>query len=91
MSYSNIPRPQFFQVTIPAEYVAHVEINRPQKLNAFCDPMWPEMKAIFESLSSNPDVRCVLLSGAGDRAFSSGKICLRDWLIYSIHGNATKD
>lgn len=25
----------FFNVTFPAEYVAHVEINRPEKLNAF--------------------------------------------------------
>jgi hypothetical protein len=26
---------EFFKVTFPAEYVAHVEINRPEKLNAF--------------------------------------------------------
>jgi delta(3,5)-delta(2,4)-dienoyl-CoA isomerase len=26
---------EFFNVTFPAEYVAHVEINRPEKLNAF--------------------------------------------------------
>ena len=76
MAFSNIPKPQFFNVSFPSEYVAHVEINRPQKLNAFFDPMWYEMKAIFESLSANPDVRCVLLSGAGDRAFTSGKIAL---------------
>ena len=24
-----------FEVTFPAEYVAHVEINRPEKLNSF--------------------------------------------------------
>jgi delta(3,5)-delta(2,4)-dienoyl-CoA isomerase len=73
MSSTNAPRPQFFNITFPAEYVAHVEINRPQKLNAFVDPMWPEMKAVFEWLSSNPDVRCVLFSGAGDRAFTTGE------------------
>jgi delta(3,5)-delta(2,4)-dienoyl-CoA isomerase len=28
-------RYEFFNVTLPAEYVAHVEINRPEKLNAF--------------------------------------------------------
>jgi len=72
MAFANLPKPQFFNVSFPAEYVAHVEIDRPQKLNAFFDPMWYEMKAIFESLSANPDVRCVLLSGAGDRAFTSG-------------------
>jgi|TARA_R110002003_G_scaffold25_10_gene1216 delta(3,5)-delta(2,4)-dienoyl-CoA isomerase len=26
---------EFFNVTFPTEYVAHVEINRPEKLNAF--------------------------------------------------------
>ena len=26
---------KYFNVTFPKEYVAHVEINRPQKLNAF--------------------------------------------------------
>lgn len=26
---------EFFNVSFPAEYVAHVEINRPEKLNAF--------------------------------------------------------
>ena len=26
---------EFFNVTFPAEYVAHVEINRPEKMNAF--------------------------------------------------------
>jgi hypothetical protein len=27
----------FFNVTFPAEYVAHVEINRPEKMNAFME------------------------------------------------------
>jgi hypothetical protein len=28
---------EFFNVSFPAEYVAHVEINRPEKLNAFVE------------------------------------------------------
>lgn len=28
---------QYFNVTFPSEYVAHVEINRPEKLNAFIE------------------------------------------------------
>ena len=63
---------QFFQVDDAAEYVKHVQINRPERLNAFHDPMWGELKTIFEDLSTDPDVRCVLLSGAGDRAFTTG-------------------
>lgn len=34
--------------------------------------MWDELKAVFESLSINPDVRCILFSGAGPRAFTAG-------------------
>ena len=28
---------EYFNVSFPAEYVAHVEINRPKKLNAFVE------------------------------------------------------
>lgn len=73
MAFLNQQKPKYFNITAPAEHVAHVEINRPEKLNAFFDPMWYELRAIFNHLSTHPDVRCVLLSGAGDRAFTAGK------------------
>ncbi|KAK2068399.1 hypothetical protein P8C59_003038 [Phyllachora maydis] len=63
---------QHFRVTAPAPSVAHVEINRPAKLNAFFEPMWLELRAVFAALSTDPDVRVVVLSGAGDRAFTAG-------------------
>ncbi|KAF1957182.1 ClpP/crotonase [Byssothecium circinans] len=62
----------FFNVTFPAEYVAHVEINRPGKLNAFKEVMWLNLSAIFRRLSHDPNVRAIILTGAGDRAFTSG-------------------
>lgn len=61
-----------FNVSSPSEYVAHVEINRPQKLNAFFEDMWLELGKVFDKLSHDPDVRAVVFSGAGDRAFTSG-------------------
>ncbi|KAK8081967.1 dienoyl-CoA isomerase, partial [Apiospora saccharicola] len=61
-----------FNVSSPSEYVAHVEINRPQKLNAFIEDMWLELGKVFDKLSHDPDVRAVVFSGAGDRAFTSG-------------------
>lgn len=61
-----------FIASSPVEYVAHVEINRPQKLNAFHEEMWIELGEIFDKLSHDPDVRAVVLSGAGDRAFTAG-------------------
>jgi delta(3,5)-delta(2,4)-dienoyl-CoA isomerase len=34
--------------------------------------MWKGIGQIFERLSHDQDVRCVILTGAGDRAFSAG-------------------
>lgn len=59
-------------VSLPSKGVAHVEINRPQKLNAFDRPMWLEYGKIFEQLSDDPEVRVVVLSAAGERAFTAG-------------------
>ncbi|OJJ69718.1 hypothetical protein ASPBRDRAFT_57339 [Aspergillus brasiliensis CBS 101740] len=65
---------QHFNVTFPPErqYVAHVEINRADKLNAFVESMWLELSTIFTRLSSDPSVRAIVLTGAGDRAFTAG-------------------
>jgi delta(3,5)-delta(2,4)-dienoyl-CoA isomerase len=56
----------------PFPYVTHVEINRPQKLNAFHEAMWLELKTIFDNLSHDPDTRAIIFSGAGERAFTAG-------------------
>lgn len=63
---------QHYLITAPLPLVAHVEINRPAKLNAFHEAMWVELRAVFRQLSSDADVRAVVLSGAGDRAFTAG-------------------
>ena len=63
---------EHFRVTAAGEHVAHVEINRPAKLNAFYEDMWLEFARVFDQLSSDSEVRAVVLSGAGDRAFTAG-------------------
>ncbi|KAF2243933.1 delta-delta-dienoyl-CoA isomeras-like protein [Trematosphaeria pertusa] len=63
---------EYFNVSFPAEYVAHVEINRPEKLNAFVEQMWLNLSTIFRRLSPDPSVRSIILTGAGDRAFTAG-------------------
>ncbi|KAL2006935.1 hypothetical protein VTN00DRAFT_9603 [Thermoascus crustaceus] len=62
----------YFHVSFPREYVAHVEINRPDKLNSFAQPMWLELRQVFSQLSHDPSVRAIVLSGAGDKAFTTG-------------------
>ncbi|CAJ0539394.1 Ff.00g070300.m01.CDS01 [Fusarium sp. VM40] len=59
-------------VSSPGPFVAHVEINRPKKLNAFSQEVWLEFGNVFNQLSHDEDVRAVVLSGAGDRAFTAG-------------------
>jgi Delta3,5-Delta2,4-dienoyl-CoA isomerase len=61
-----------FLVTSASPSVTHVQINRPSKLNAFYDPMWIEFGQIFDKLSYDSDVRAIVLSGAGEKAFSAG-------------------
>ena len=34
--------------------------------------MWLEIRQLFETLSLDEQVRCIMLSGAGDQAFCSG-------------------
>ena len=53
-------------------HILHVEINRPEKLNAFSVPMFAELKDIFERVRLDKEVRCVVLTGAGERAFTAG-------------------
>ncbi|EPS27151.1 hypothetical protein PDE_02094 [Penicillium oxalicum 114-2] len=65
---------QYFNVRFPDEspYVAHVEINRAEKMNAFFEAMWLELRQVFNQLSEDSSVRAIVLSGAGEKAFTAG-------------------
>lgn len=52
--------------------VAFVTLNRPERHNAFNFAMQAELKEIWTSLRRNDDVRAVVLTGAGDKAFCTG-------------------
>jgi enoyl-CoA hydratase/carnithine racemase len=47
-------------------------MNRPEVHNAFNFKMQEELKDVWQSLRSNDDVRCAVLTGAGDKAFCVG-------------------
>ena len=51
--------------------IVTVTLNRPDKKNAMSWTMFEEIGAAFERAGSAGDVRCVIVTGAGD-AFSSG-------------------
>jgi enoyl-CoA hydratase len=52
--------------------VATIVLNRPGKLNAMTGAMDRQMNEIAYDLNNDDDVRAVVLTGAGDRAFSAG-------------------
>ncbi|MEH6588074.1 MAG: crotonase/enoyl-CoA hydratase family protein [Halioglobus sp.] len=53
------------------EHVAHVRLNRPEKMNALSWPMFEAITATGRELTTNKDVRAVVLSGEG-RGFCAG-------------------
>jgi enoyl-CoA hydratase len=52
--------------------VAVVTVNRPDKLNALNGRTVDELDACFAALASDPGVRGVILTGAGEKAFVAG-------------------
>ena len=52
--------------------IATVVLNRPEKLNALTRAMWRRLGESIESLSADDDLRCVVLRGAGGKAFAAG-------------------
>ena len=52
--------------------IATVTMNRPQAMNALSRTLRQQLAAAMRSLEADPDVRVVILTGAGDRAFTAG-------------------
>jgi enoyl-CoA hydratase len=52
--------------------IATLTLNRPDKLNALNAQLLGELEAALITLSADPTVSCVILTGAGDKAFAAG-------------------
>lgn len=52
--------------------VLRVTLNNPEKLNANTAPMHWALSRIWDDIDADPEVLCVVFTGAGDRAFSAG-------------------
>jgi enoyl-CoA hydratase len=52
--------------------IATVVLNRPDKLNALTKPMWQRLGEAMRELSADDALRCVVLRGAGGKAFAPG-------------------
>ena len=61
---------------------ATVTLDRPAKLNALTAGMLAELEAIAAALERRDDIRVVLLTGAGPKAFCAGAD-IADWGAYA--------
>ena len=52
-------------------HVAHIKLNRPEKLNAMNWDFWEELPVVVQTINDNLEVRVAVISGVG-RAFSVG-------------------
>jgi enoyl-CoA hydratase len=52
--------------------IAYVTVNRPKVLNALDQRTWQDLRAAFADARDDADVRGVILTGAGDKAFIAG-------------------
>ncbi|MCW6009385.1 enoyl-CoA hydratase/isomerase family protein [Micromonospora sp. CPCC 205371] len=55
------------------DHVAYVTLDRPEVLNAMDLRMHEELGVVWDDIDADTDVRVVVLTGAGDRAFSVGQ------------------
>ena len=59
-------------ITEKRDGVQWISLNRPHRLNAFNLELVGELSTVIDELEADREVRCVVLRGEGDRAFSVG-------------------
>ncbi len=65
MTYENI-------LVASESHIATVTINRPSKLNALNKATIAELHEAFKSLESDKNIRAIILTGSGEKAFVAG-------------------
>ena len=64
---------EFTQILYDVEdNIAIITLHRPEKMNAFTPVMMNEMIAAFDKIDADDNVRAVIVTGHGDRAFCAG-------------------
>lgn len=59
-------------VTAQDGKIGWIRFNQPERLNAVRRDMWDDLPAAVAELSAVPEVRAIVVRGAGDKAFISG-------------------
>ena len=68
-----LPQYQTLKTELRGEHLLLVTLNRPQAMNALNTQMGHDQVDLWRRLTESPgEVRCVVLTGAGERAFCAG-------------------
>ncbi|ELY89779.1 3-hydroxyacyl-CoA dehydrogenase/enoyl-CoA hydratase family protein [Natrinema altunense] len=60
------------RVEYPGDMVGHVVLDRPHRMNTISDDLLEELSTAIEHLEADDDVRALLVTGEGEKAFSAG-------------------
>src|SRR5205814_1514208 len=62
------------RLELPADHphVAVVTIDRPAQANALDPPTLRDLAAAWRAVAADPEIRCAVLTGAGERSFCAG-------------------
>ena len=63
---------EYFKYELDEKGIAVFTIDRPEKLNAMNDGAWRELSAFMDDVETDPEIRVVILTGAGEKAFIAG-------------------
>lgn len=66
--------------------IATVTINRPDKLNALNEQVLDELAEVFQKLSVDKEVKAVIVTGTGDKAFVAGADIKELRSLDQLHG-----
>jgi enoyl-CoA hydratase len=67
--------------------LAWITVNRPEQRNAFTFEMYDRLAALCEEVDADPEVRVMIVRGAGGRSFASGTD-IRQFLDFSTEADA---
>jgi enoyl-CoA hydratase len=81
--------------TLDSHGILHITLNRPQQLNALNRHLLDELSILLTDAKHNPEIKALLLTGQGDKAFCAGAdikalsdLDSQTGLIFSQHGQA---
>jgi enoyl-CoA hydratase/carnithine racemase len=61
-----------FELPADHPHVAVVTIDRPERANSLDPPTLAALAAAWRRIAADPEIRCAVLTGAGERAFCAG-------------------